>query len=75
MRDHARRFRLRGLMAERIEQGAVSVGDLTGYLDDRLAADDDLSRTLAPEVWGVHRKEAAGLKHAEERRRYLRIQG
>lgn len=74
MRDHARRYRVRALMTERIEQGPVSVGDLTAYLDEILERDDDLSEALAPEVWNVHRKEAEGLKHAEERRRYLRIQ-
>jgi len=74
MRDHARRYRLRALMAERIRQGPVSVGDLTAYLDDMLDRDDALSRALAPEVWNVHRKEAEGVRHAEERKRFLRIQ-
>lgn len=74
MRDHARRFRLRSLMFERIRQGAVSVGDLTKFLDDRLEADDDLSRMLVPEVWQVQHKEAAGTAHAEERKYFLRIQ-
>jgi hypothetical protein len=31
-------------------------------------------RALAPEVWRVERKEAAGHRHAAERRRFLRIQ-
>lgn len=34
MQDHARRFRLRSLMYDRIKSSAVSVGDLTAYLDD-----------------------------------------
>jgi hypothetical protein len=74
MRDHARRFRLRSLMYERITQGPVSVGDLTKFLDDRLEHDDDLSRMLVPEVWQVAAKEAAGTAHVEERKYFLRIQ-
>ncbi|MGH9202524.1 MAG: helicase-related protein, partial [Vicinamibacterales bacterium] len=42
--------------------------------DDTLEADDDQSRALVPEVWRVHRKEAEGIRHAEERKRFLRIQ-
>ncbi len=74
MRDHARRYRLRALMFERLSAGPASIGDLTAYLDDALEADDDLSRALVPEVWRVHRKEAEGIRHAEERKRFLRIQ-
>ncbi len=74
MQDHARRFRLRSLMYERLRQGPVSIGDLTAYLDDLLDQDDELSRSLAPEVWRVHRKEAEGVKHNDERKRFLRIQ-
>ncbi|GAB4477962.1 MAG: hypothetical protein OHK0037_39960 [Elainellaceae cyanobacterium] len=74
MQDHARRYRLRALMYDRLKQGSVSIGDLTAYLDDLLDADDDLSRALVPEVWRVHRKEAEGVKHNEERKRFLRIQ-
>jgi ATP-dependent helicase YprA (DUF1998 family) len=74
MQDHSRRFRLRSLMFEGLREGPISVGDLTGWLDDQLEADNDLSRALAPEVWRVERKEAAGHRHAVERRRFLRIQ-
>jgi len=74
MQDHARRYRLRALMYERISQGAVSVGDLTAYLDDVLERDDSLSRSLVPEVWRAHAKEAEGTRHQEERHYYLRIQ-
>jgi ATP-dependent helicase YprA (DUF1998 family) len=74
MQDHSRRYRLRSLMYERIRQSPVSVGDLAGWLDDQLEADNDLSRALAPEVWRVERKESAGHRHAAERRRFLRIQ-
>ncbi len=74
MQDHARRFRLRSLMYDRIKSSAVSVGDLTAYLDDILEADDELSRALIPEVWRVARKEAEGVRHSEERRHFLRIQ-
>ncbi len=74
MQDHARRYRLRALMYERLLQGSVSVGDLTAHLDELLNGDDDLSRALVPEVWRVHRKEAEGVRHSEERKRFLRIQ-
>ncbi|MBN2243331.1 MAG: hypothetical protein JW793_11635 [Acidobacteria bacterium] len=59
MKDHARRFRLRALMAEGMKDGAVSVGDLALYLDDILEKDEGLSRALVPEVWQVVRKEGA----------------
>jgi hypothetical protein len=51
MQDHARRYRLRALMYERIQQGAVSLGDLVFHLDRLLDKDDALSRALLPEVW------------------------
>jgi len=73
MRDHARRFRLRALMYERIAQGASSVGDLVAHLDRLLDGDDELSRSLVPEVWNVVRKDASGIEHARERRQFLRI--
>lgn len=74
MQDHARRYRLRALSYERLRQSPASVGDLTTSLDELLDQDDDLSRVLIPEVWGAARKEAAGHQHAEERKRFLRIQ-
>jgi ATP-dependent helicase YprA (DUF1998 family) len=74
MQDHSRRYRLRSLIYERLRSGPVSVGDVTGWLDDQLEADDDLSRALAPEVWRVERKQAAGHRHGAERKRFLRIQ-
>ncbi|MBK8464931.1 MAG: DUF1998 domain-containing protein [Chloracidobacterium sp.] len=74
MQDHARRFRLRSLMYEKIRLGSISVGDLTAFLDDTLADDDDMSLALIPEVWRAHRKEAEGVRHAEERKKFLRIQ-
>ncbi|MEI8172498.1 MAG: DEAD/DEAH box helicase [Deltaproteobacteria bacterium] len=74
MEDHSRRYRLRSIMYKRIKEGALSVGDLTAHLDDVLDADDDLSRTLIPEVWRYTRKEAEGVRHQQERRRFLRIQ-
>ena len=73
MRDRARRYRLRGLMFKELQHRELSVGDLTARLDDILEADDELSRTLVPEVWEVERKEAAGEKHRQERKYYLRI--
>ncbi|MCE7937239.1 MAG: DUF1998 domain-containing protein [Chloroflexi bacterium CFX6] len=74
MRDHARRYRLRALMDQALRDRPQSVGDLAATLDERLAADDELSRTLVPEVWAVHLPEKAGHRHEDERRRYLRIQ-
>ncbi len=74
MKDHARRFRLRRLMADAMKGGAVSVGDMVKKIDDMLDADDSLSRALIPEVWRVVAKEGSGGTHADERRHYLRIQ-
>lgn len=74
MKDHARRFRLRALMAEALSAGHSSVGDVALYLDDRLERDAALSRALAPEVWEVVRREGSGGRHEQERRKFLRIQ-
>ncbi len=75
MKDHSRRFRLRALMAKGIEENpGSSVGDLAGYLDDRMEDDESLSRALLPEVWQVARREGSGGRHMRERRKFLRIQ-
>ena len=74
MKDHARRFRLRALMADGIRETPRSVGDLVGYLDDLLEDDETLSRALVPEVWQVARREGSGGRHQQERRKFLRIQ-
>jgi hypothetical protein len=74
MKDHARRFRLRALMADGMESTAMSVGDLALHLDDLLEKDEALSRALVPEVWQVVRKEGGGGRHELERRKFLRIQ-
>ena len=75
MKDHARRFRLRALMAEGVRKNpGGSVGDLTGFLEDLLEDDESLSRALLPEVWQVARREGSGGRHMRERRKYLRIQ-
>ncbi len=74
MKDHARRFRLRALMAEGIASGALSVGDLALRVDQALDRDEALSRALIPEVWQVARKEGSGGEHERERRKFLRIQ-
>ncbi len=73
MQDHARRFRLRALMFEKLAAGPISIGDLVAWLDAALDADDDLSRSLAPEVWRAARKQSSGQQHAEQRRHFLRI--
>ena len=74
MKDHARRFRLRALMAEGLKDGPLSVGDLSRRVDDVLEADETLSRALVPEVWQVVRKEGGGGRHEQERQKFLRIQ-
>jgi SOS-response transcriptional repressor LexA len=74
MRDHARRFRLRALMAQAIPAGGASVGDIAQSLDATLEADRELSRALIPEVWQVAPQEDAGTKHREERLYFLRLQ-
>jgi len=74
MKDHARRFRLRALMAEGLKSGSLSVGDLAMHLDEILEKDEALSRALVPEVWQVVRREGGGGRHEQERRKFLRIQ-
>jgi len=74
MKDHARRFRLRALMAEALKSGPLSIGDLARNIDDVLKKDESLSRALVPEVWQVVRKEGSGGRHEQERRKFLRIQ-
>lgn len=74
MKDHARRFRLRALMAEGLKGGSLSVGDLARFVDDQLDRDEALSRALVPEVWQVQRREGSGGRHEQERRKFLRIQ-
>jgi len=74
MKDHARRFRLRALMAEGIKDGPTSIGDLTYFIDSKLERDESLSRALVPEVWNVVRREGSGGRHDKERRKFLRFQ-
>ncbi|PKN59366.1 MAG: helicase [Deltaproteobacteria bacterium HGW-Deltaproteobacteria-14] len=74
MRDHARRFRLRALMAQQISVGGVSIGDVVYSLDEMLDEDRELSRALLPEVWQVVPFDESGTKHREERLYFLRIQ-
>ena len=75
MKDHARRFRLRALMAEGLKAApGCSVGDLTAYLEQRMEQDQTLSRSLIPEVWQVARHEGGASGHIRERRKFLRFQ-
>ncbi len=74
IKDHARRFRLRALMADGLSDKPISVGDLALHVDDLLERDESLSRALVPEVWQVVRKEGGGGRHEQERRKFLRIQ-
>lgn len=74
MRDHARRFRLRALIAQRIESIGTTIGDVVYSLDALLDQDRELSRALLPEVWQVVPFDESGTKHREERLYFLRIQ-
>jgi hypothetical protein len=74
MQDHSRRYRLRALIHERLQDGHVSLGDLVAWLDDRLDKDDSLSNALAPEVWRAHRKAGATAEHHKARKFFLRAQ-
>ena len=74
MQDHARRHRLRELMYAKLREGAVSVSDLTRWLDSHLDADDELSQALIPEVWQAEEKSPTGKAHEEERKWFLRVQ-
>ncbi len=74
MKDHARRFRLRRFMADTIESGAKTVGDMAREVSDLLGEDEGLSRALIPEVWRAEPKEGASTRHDEERLHFLRIQ-
>lgn len=75
MKDHARRFRLRGLMAEILKKkNKVSFGDMVYYLSERFDADEALSRALLPEVWNREPKESHPVAHEKERDAYLTIQ-
>ena len=74
MRDHARRFRLRALIAQQIVSSGASIGDVVYGLDSLLEQDRELSRALLPEVWQVVPFGESGTKHREERLYFLRIQ-
>ena len=74
MKDHARRFRLRALMAEGIRRGALSVGDLPGMWTTCWKKTSPCRGRLFPEVWQVVRKEGGGGSHEQERLKFLRIQ-
>jgi len=73
MRDHARRFRLRALIAEKLVDGPIAPGDLAAHLEHVLEADDDLSRALLTEVWNDD-KGSRPAEHRAQRRRYLAAQ-
>jgi ATP-dependent helicase YprA (DUF1998 family) len=74
MRDHARRFRLRALMAEQIPTGGASIGDVVYGLSEHFERDRELSRALLPEVWKATPFDESSTKHREERLHFLRIQ-
>ncbi len=76
MKDHARRFRLRSLMAEFIKSSTnlMAPGELARTLSKSLENDEALSRALLPEVWIASPREGNGLAHADERTYFLRIQ-
>ncbi len=74
MKDHARRFRLRSLMAEAMQGSPCSIGDMVLKLSEELDQNDALSRALIPEVWRAVPKEGTGGRHDDERQHFLRIQ-
>lgn len=74
MRDHARRFRLRSLMAQQVPEDGASIGDVAQGLSTLLEKDRELSRALIPEVWQVVHGDDASVKHREERLYFLRLQ-
>ncbi|HDR9076419.1 TPA: DEAD/DEAH box helicase [Burkholderia vietnamiensis] len=74
MQDRSRRYRLRELLYQKLKQGPISVSDLTQWLDQHLEADDELSRSLIPEVWRFEPKSETGQAHGQERKWFLRIQ-
>ena len=74
MKDHARRFRLRSLMADTMKESSVSIGDMTTKISQELDQSDVLSRALIPEVWRAVPKEGTGGTHEDERLHFLRIQ-
>lgn len=74
MKDRARRFRLRSLMARVIAAGSDSVSDIALRVSDILDGDQSMSRALIPEVWRAVPKEGRGGAHEDERLHFLRIQ-
>ncbi|MCL4079469.1 DEAD/DEAH box helicase [Coriobacteriia bacterium Es71-Z0120] len=74
MKDHARRYRLRALMAEALRAGHNTVTNITRYIDEMLDKDESASIALLPEVWSRFRKEKVTGRHEIERYKYLRIQ-
>jgi ATP-dependent helicase YprA (DUF1998 family)/rubrerythrin len=72
MRDHARRFRLRSLIADELRNGAISIADMVLSLSRKLAADISLSKALIPEVWRVA-SDVAKVNHGREREKFLRF--
>ena len=74
MQDRSRRYRLRELIYKKLREGAISISDLTLWLDQYLDADDELSRALIPEVWRAEPKSKTGQAHGQERKWFLRVQ-
>jgi ATP-dependent helicase YprA (DUF1998 family) len=72
MRDHARRFRLRSLIANEINKKSTNLGDLTLALSGLFERDESLSRALLPEVWRVAPMDAPE-HHKKEREKFLRM--
>ncbi len=74
MKDHARRFRLRSLMADAMKGVSVNIGDMTMKISEQLEQNEALSRALIPEVWRAVPMEGTGGMHEDERLHFLRIQ-
>lgn len=75
MRDHARRYRLRGLLDEilREEGGPIGLDDIVGKFGTIFDGDEKLSRALIPEVWEEAEKTPANRRHDQERGIYLKL--
>lgn len=68
MRDHARRYRLRAIIREMLQDNPKSPGDLIYDLIERLELDDELSEALLPELWEHARKREEEETHRRFRR-------
>ncbi len=76
MTNHARRYRLRHLMYEKIQERTtpLSVGDLQEHIYSVLKKNVELARTIAPEVYMGEVEEAYSTRIDTSMKTYLRYQ-